>query len=365
MRVVVDARLVTYQRAGIGHYLLSLLAGLREILNRDQLLVLIGRRERTIASVLPGTRLRRLWTPPHHRFEQLALPIELAALDGDIYHAPDFIPPFRRRLPAVITVHDLAFLRWPELLTAESGRYYGQVGRAVRSAERAIAVSERTRADMIQLLGAPADRIDVVYEAADPRYRPASAAAIGTARRRFELPEEYFLFVGTREPRKNLRRLIEAYAGVALDPAAPGLVIAGRPGWLVDDLEARAHALGVGERVRFTGEVESDDLVALYSGALALVFPSLYEGFGLPALEAMACGTAVLASTGGALPEIVGQAGILVDPMDVPGLAAAMRRAWREPRLRAELVERGRERAGQFSWRRAAEETLDVYRRAA
>jgi glycosyltransferase involved in cell wall biosynthesis len=272
------------------------------------------------------------------------------------------VPPFLRRFPAVATVHDLAFLRMPELLTPQSRRYYGQVGAAARSADRIIAVSDCTRSDLIDLVGAPSARIDVVYEAADPRFRVLGADELPAD----DLPAEYFLFVGTREPRKNLVRLLEAYAALR-DRAseAPPLLLAGRPGWLQDDLEARAAALGLDGQARFLGGVEPDRLVALYNRATALVYPSLYEGFGLPALEAMACGTPVLASNAGSLPEIVGDAARLVDPLDVATLSREMERLWREPGLRAELRERGLARAARFSWRRAAEETLDVYRRAA
>jgi glycosyltransferase involved in cell wall biosynthesis len=364
LRVVVDARLVTYQRAGIGTYLLSLLASLADLLGREQLLVLKSRKGPDLLGRL-GLPTRALLTPPHHRLEQLALPLELATIRCDVYHAPDFIPPFVRRVPAVVTIHDLAFLKWPELLTAQSRRYYGQVARAVRSAERVIAVSARTRDDLIELVDAPAHRIDVVYEAADERFRPADPAAVAAVRARLALPERYFLFVGTREPRKNLRRLLQAQALLADEPGSPDLVIAGRPGWLSEDLEGHAQRLGIARRVHFTGGVGEDDLPALYSGATAFVLPSIYEGFGLPTLEAMACQTPVIASTGGSLPEVVGDAALLIDPFDVIGLAAAMRRLWQEPALREEMVGRGRARAGQFSWRRAAEETLDVYRRAA
>jgi glycosyltransferase involved in cell wall biosynthesis len=264
-----------------------------------------------------------------------------------------------------VTIHDLAFLKWPALLTAQSRRYYGQVARAVRSAERVIAVSARTRDDLIELVDAPAHRIDVVYEAADARFRPADAEAVAAVRARLALPERYFLFVGTREPRKNLRRLLAAYARLADQPGSPDLVIAGRRGWLEEDLEGLAARIGIRPRVRFPGGVADEELPALYTGALGFVFPSIYEGFGLPTLEAMACQTPVIASRGGSLPEIVGDAALLVDPFDVAGFAGAMGRLWREPSLRQEMVERGRARARQFSWRRAAEETLDVYRRAA
>src|SRR2546425_2547678 len=177
-------------------------------------------------------RPRALWTPPHHRFEQLALPLELATIRCDVYHAPDFIPPFVRRVPAVVTIHDLAFLKWPELLTAQSRRYYGQVARAVRSADRVIAVSARTRDDLIELVDAPAHRIDVVYEAADERFRPVGAEAVAAVSTRLALPERYFLFVGTREPRKNLRRLPEADAILAHHAGAPARVLARRAGWV-------------------------------------------------------------------------------------------------------------------------------------
>jgi len=263
-------------------------------------------------------------------------------------------------------VHDLAFLRMPELLTPQSRRYYGQIHRAVRNTERIIAVSERTRCDLVELVGAPPDRVEVVHEAADPRFRPPSAAEVAAARQRFGLADEYFLFVGTREPRKNLGRLLEAYAALVDGaPDAPALAIAGRPGWLADDLAARAEGFGIGPRVRWLGGVGPDDLVGLYGGAVAFVFPSLYEGFGLPVLEAMACGTPVVASTGGSLPEVAGDAALLVDPLDVPALRHALGRVWREAGLREELRGRGFARAAGFSWRAAAEQTLDVYRRAA
>jgi len=362
LRVAVDARLVTYQPAGIGNYVLSLLAGMRALAPPERIDVLVSRKDDALADWVAPMRVRRLWTPPHHRFEQLALAAEILTLEADVYHAPDFVPPFFRRFPAVATVHDLAFLRMPELLTPDSHRYYGQVAAAARNADRIIAVSDCTRRDLIDLVGAPPERIDVVHEAADPRYRPLPADELVDA----TLPDDYFLFVGTREPRKNLPRLLAAYAALrSRVPDAPPLLLAGRRGWLQDDLEAQAERLGLGEKTRFLGGVEPNRLVVLYNRATALVFPSLYEGFGLPAVEAMACGAPVIASTAGSLPEIVGGAARLVDALDVDALSREMEQVWREKALRAELRERGFARAAQFSWRRAAEETLDVYRRAA
>jgi glycosyltransferase involved in cell wall biosynthesis len=364
LRVALDARLLAHQRAGIGNYLLGLLAGLRQLGQEDRLVVLTSRKHDPNDPALAGLRRRALLTPPHHRWEQLGLAAELAPLRVDLYHQPDFIPPLRRRFPAVATVHDLAFLRLPGLLTPDSRRYYGQVGAAVRSAERTIAVSERTRQDLLELVGAPAERVEVVYEAAGSAFRPQPAERVADARVRWRLPEGYFLFVGTREPRKNLDRLLLAYARLVEAPSAPDLVVVGSPGWLADELGPRAAALSIAPRVRWLVGVPPSDLPALYAAAVALVLPSLYEGFGLPVLEAMACGTPVACADAGALPEVAGGAAVLFDPTDVAAIADALGRISREPALRSELRARGLERAAAFSWRRAAEETLDVYRRA-
>jgi len=364
LRVGLDARLLAYRRAGIGNYVLGLLEGLRQIGQEDRLVVLTSRKHDPADPALAGLRRRVLLTPPHHRWEQVGLAVELARLRLDVYHQPDFIPPLRRRFPAVATVHDLAFLRQPDLLTPESRRYYGQIGAAVRSAERTIAVSQCTRRDLIDLVGAPPERVEVVYEAAAAGFRPQSAERVAAARRDRGLPGEYFLFVGTREPRKNLPRLLTAYARLAEADAAPDLAVVGSPGWLAGELESRAASLAIERRVHWLVGVPGSELPALYAGAVALVLPSLYEGFGLPVLEAMACGAPVVCSDAGSLPEIAGGAAVLFDPTDVGAIADAMRRVWREPSLRDDLRGRGRERSAAFSWRRAADETLDVYRRA-
>jgi glycosyltransferase involved in cell wall biosynthesis len=211
VRVALDARLVAYQRAGIGNYILGLLRGLREIGREDRVVLLTSRRQPADDAEMAGFRVRRILTPPHHRWEQIGLAIEAAVLPVDLFHAADFIPPLVRRFPAVATVHDLAFLRMPGLLTADSRRYYGQVGRAVNDAERAIAVSDCTRRDLIELVGVAPEQIDVVHEA--PTVDPAGASdeAFLAVSRAFALPSRYFLFVGTREPRKNLPRLLQAY----------------------------------------------------------------------------------------------------------------------------------------------------------
>jgi glycosyltransferase involved in cell wall biosynthesis len=370
MRIGLDARLLYYQQAGIAQYTQRLLTALAEIDHQNDYLVLQSRKDRRRLVGAPNFRRHPLWTPPHHRWEQLTLPLELAPLRLDVLHAPDFIPPLRRNCRAVITVHDLAFLLFPALLTAESQRYYGQIRRAVHSAEAIIAVSASTKRDLIEHTGAPTDKITVVYEAAGPAFRPVTdATALAAVRQKYDLPEEFVLFVGTIEPRKNLVTLLKAWANVIADCAIANrksqianwtLVIGGKPGWLYEEILAQARELGTA--VQFIGGVLPEDLPALYSAARLFVLPSLYEGFGLPVLEAMACGTPVVCSRASSLPEVAGDAALLVEPHDVDGLAAALQRALSDEALRRQMIARGLAQAARFSWAKAARETLAVYR---
>lgn len=373
LRVAIDTRLLAYQRAGTATYIRGILAGLRD--ERDTQVLALGSRRESVH--LEGVTSRRLLTPPHHRWERWALGLELIgvsvemAVRGEalrVLHSPDFIPPLRLGpLARVITVHDLAFLRFPELLTADSRRYYGQIGRAVREAERIIAVSETTRRDLLDLVDSRVDtRIAVIPEGVEPTFRPIDRdAATRQVRDKFGLDRPYFLFVGTLEPRKNLPRLLRAFRQFAerAGEAGPVLAIAGSRGWLSEDLDDAARPLG--DRARFLGRVDGEDLVALYNAAHAHVLVSLYEGFGLPALEAMACGCPTLVADGAALAEVVGEAGVRVDPFDEAAIADALESLWNDDGLRADLTARGLARARAFSWREAARQTLAVYREAA
>jgi glycosyltransferase involved in cell wall biosynthesis len=363
MRIGLDARLLYYQQAGIAQYTQRLLTALAEIDHQNEYVVLQSRKDRRRLVSAPNFRRHPLWTPPHHRLEQLSLPLELAPLRLDVLHAPDFIPPLRRNCRAVITVHDLAFLLFPGLLTAESQRYYGQIRRAVQSAEAIIAVSASTKRDLIAHTAAPTAKITVVYEAAGPAFRPVTdAGVLAAVRQKYGLPQDFVLFVGTIEPRKNLTTLLQAWRTICNLQSAicNPLVIAGKPGWLFEEILAQARDLG--PAVQFIGRMPPEDLPALYSAARLFVLPSLYEGFGLPVLEAMACGTPVVCSNASSLPEVAGDAALLVEPHDVDGLAAALQRALSDEALRREMIERGLAQAARFSWEKAARETLAVYR---
>ncbi len=370
MRLAIDVRLAAYQEAGITTYARSLLAEMPALAPEHRFVILRSRKGQSLRLSAPNVEERALWTPPHNRWEQILLPFETALARPDLVHSPDFVPCFRRRWRAVITVHDLAFLRYPQLLTAESRRYYGQVSRACRSADLIIAVSENTARDLVDLLGVPRERIRVVYEAAGPAYRPLGGDAVAEVRRQYGAAGGYLLFVSTIEPRKNLATLLRALARLKEEHAdewahrSLPLLVVGRAGWLCEGSERLVEELGLQDDVRFLGPASSVELLRLYNGAVALAYPSLYEGFGLPPLEAMACGTPVLSAATSSLPEVVGDAGLLLPPLDVAAWSQALWRVASDGALREELRRRGLARAARFSWRRAAEQTLAVYREA-
>ena len=373
MRIAIDARIAHYTGAGIGQYAIHLAQALARLDRTNQYVLLQSRKDRRTLVDEPHVQRRSIWTPSHHRWEQEALAAEfklfpaLRRLNLDLLHSTDFIPPLRLRgFKSVITVHDLAFLRWPHFLTEESARYYGQVEAAVERADRIIAVSESTKNDLVKLLGAPRDKITVVHEAADPLYRPMTRAeALASIGSKFPLPDEFILFVSTIEPRKNIATLLLAYRRL-LDSykSDVGLVLAGATGWLADQIFEKVEQLDLQRHVTFLGRVQNGDLLYLYNLACCLAHPAHYEGFGLPPLEAMACGTPVVVSNVSSLPEVVGDAALLIDPNDDEALAVALHRILSDESLRDSLRTKGLARARTFSWERTAQETLAVYQAA-
>ncbi|MGC8779506.1 MAG: glycosyltransferase family 4 protein [Anaerolineae bacterium] len=286
----------------------------------------------------------------------------------DLLHGLAYALPLACACRAVVTVHDLSFLRYPQAFRRLNRAYLSWITRAaVRKACRVIAVSESTRQDVIALYGVPADRVVVVPNGVAEAFRPADRSEVAAFRRRKGLPERFFLFLGTLEPRKNIERLLDAYALFLRDHAArmadrPCLVIAGAKGWFYEAIFARVQRLNLADRVFFPGFVPAAELPWWYRAADLFIYPSLYEGFGLPVLEAMACGTPVITSNASSLPEVAGDAALLVPPDDADALAGAMARVWHEPALAAALREAGLKQASRFSWQRTARETLAVYR---
>ncbi len=366
MRVGIDARLVYYSKAGIGQYIIHLAKGLAKLdTPGDSFLLLQSRKDRT--QIISNNNFSRvsLWTPSHHWLEQPALRVETATLGLDLLHSPDFIPPFRRPYKSVITVHDLAFLLYPQFMTRESARYYGQIDHAVRSTDHIIAVSEATKQDLINLLGVPPDKITVIYEGCNPSYHPIERAeAAAFVRERFGLEANFIFFISTIEPRKNVPTLLRSYRWLKDHYQRPEkLVLAGSKGWLFEEVDRTIHELNLENDVVLIGRVRDSEVNYLYNAASMLVYPSFYEGFGLPPLEAMTCGTPVIVSNIKVMPEVVGDAALLIDPHDVEGLGAAMHRLLTDESLRRDLIAKGLKRAAHFSWEQAARETLAVYRK--
>jgi len=289
--------------------------------------------------------------------------------DLDVCHWSDSVFVRLPHVAHVMTVHDAIPLRHREWHPRKDALHYARRLQLVgRDATRIIAVSESTRRDIIELLGVAPERIDVIPEAAGPEFRPpADPTAMREALARHGLREgDYVFYVGTIEPRKNLVRLATAFKAVIerRPELTTRLVLAGQGGWLSDPIYARLEALGLGDRLLMPGRVPLEDLPAFFHGARAMAYVSLYEGFGLPPLEAMACGVAVVASNNTSIPEVVGDAGLLVDPYDVGEIAAALERVLTDDALRADRMARGLHRAAQFSWAKTAALTVETYRRA-
>lgn len=328
MRAGIDVSPLAQTRAGTARYLRGLLPGLEHHGDVEVVQLGFGGPGRAATIVRDS-----VWYP-------LGLPRRARRSHLDVLHCPTFRAPPRSTVPLVVTVHDLAVLRFPDVFNRWTRTYSRlAVPRAVRAADAIIAVSEFTKRELVELLEAPEERIRVIPNAPGEMFTPAGEAAEG----------EYVLSVGTLEPRKNLARLVEAARRERLE-----LRVAGRRGW------GRVDPDGAG--VRWLGEVSDAQLAALYRGALCVAYPSLYEGFGLPVLEAMACGAPVVTSSGSATEEIAGGAAVLVDPRDPDSIAAGIQQALGR---REELARLGLERARQYSWEKVAADTLAVYREVA
>ncbi len=364
MHIVIDARTVTPHFPGIGRYVSNLLRALPPIMAPgEEITVLVHPDTPT-----DGKATIRVRGGPFSLRQQWEVPRALRRLRADIYHSTYFLMPYRPGVPTVLTVYDLIPILHPEAVSRQARWLFPHLLRlALRAAQRVIAISTTTRGDLCRVTGVPENRVDVVPLAPDPRFTPQPEPVVAHLREQMGLPPRYALYVGSNKPHKNLVRLIEAWDLISRMPEAAGwtLLIAGAWDPRYPEARQRARALGSQDRVRFLGPVDEADLPALYGGAGLFVFPSLYEGFGLPVLEAMACGAPVVCSDRASLPEVAGEAALLVDPTDVEALAEAITRLLADEDLREEMRRRALARAAEFSWERTARMTLAVYRQLA
>jgi glycosyltransferase involved in cell wall biosynthesis len=309
------------------------------------------------ADAFPGADLRvipfpRLWT-------HIRLSWEMTRRPPDALFVPAHVLPPIHPGASLVTIHDLGYLYFPQAHPRLQRLYLDLSTRwNARAAACIVADSKATKADLVARYRTPPEKIVVAYPGYDDTLAPVrDPAVIEAAKARYGIAGDYLLYLGTLQPRKNLARVIEAFASLQ---SGASLVLAGRRGWLYDDLFDRVRRLGLERRVRFPGYVADEDKAALLSGASAFVFPSLYEGFGLPVLEAQACGCPVITSTTSSLPEVAGDAALLVDPQDTVAIAAAIRRIAADSGLRTTLVERGLANVRRFSWEACARATLDA-----
>lgn len=277
----------------------------------------------------------------------------------NILHLPVYFKdiPFLKKGKNIVTIHDIVPLFSPDMCMDGVSEYFNRLKSDSSGFDMFIAVSANTKKDIINYLNIQEDKIRVIYEAPDERYRPIRD--LSGFRAKYGL-NKFVLFVGTLEPRKNIPNLIKAFA--MLKRTDYQLVIAGKKGWKYADIFKLVEDRGLNDRIRFIGYIGDEELPELYSAADLFVYPSLYEGFGLPPLEAMACGTPVIVSNRSSLPEVVGDAGILVDPEEIDDIAGAMERLLQKTSLREELSGRGLQQAGKFSWQRCARETMSLYK---
>jgi len=379
MHVAIDYTAAVRQQAGIGRYTRNLVRNLADVDARNQYTLFVaggwGQGD-GLGAWPPNFRVRAV--PVTDRvlnivWQRLRIPLPIQIVTGrfDLFHAPDFVLPYVANAPALLTVHDLSFLRVPQHFVPGFRDYLeGAVSRGVSRANHILADSESTRSDLVDLMRVRGDKVSVVYPGVESRFsRIEDGQLLAEVRERYQLPNRFVLGLSTLQPRKNFDGLVDAFQlllsqhGDKEEMANLHLVICGGLGWMYGEIQQRVHRHGLEARVHFAGFVQDVDLPALYSLASVFAFPSWYEGFGLPVLEAMACGTPVVAADNSSLPEVVGDGGMLVDASSSDELASALMQLLSNRDLRVVLKRAGLAQAAKFTWPLAASALLATYER--
>lgn len=373
-KFVLDGRTATEHFPGIGRYVINLARAMAPLMKEGDRLLLL--RDPTasswwsLAEAVPRhVEVVNVAISPFSLQQQWAVPRLLHLLQADMYHSPYYLMPYRTGVPTVLTVYDLIPLLFPQHVSVRARWLFRwATALAMRTSRHVLTISEATRQDLLSTFRLPAARVTAIPLAVDPCIFLPPQAEVHGMRRKYALPKDYVLYVGINKPHKNLTGLIDAWAQLLHQLHRRGsmqLVIAGAWDPRYPEPRDQAKSLGLSKAVRFLGPVPEDDLRALYGGATLFVFPSLYEGFGLPALEAMACGAPVVCSAIPSLQEIVGEGALLTDPRDTQTLAETMQLALDSVKLREQLREKGLAQARKFSWIRTAQQTLAVYEKLA
>lgn len=356
----------SYRSAGIHGYLYNTLAHLPDAAPEFAYTVFVGRGQ---LPQRPEWHVRRSRLPTHNPlmrilWEQAVAPLVLRQICPDLVHGMGFALPLLWQGPSVVTIFDLSFVRYPQRLGMERRLYLRAVTQAsARMARRVITISESSKTEIVALLGIPAEKVDVAPPGVSPDFRPLPAEEVAAFREHQQLPERLILYVGTLEPRKNLETLVHAYARLP-QRGAVKLALVGARGWQVESLFALIERLNLTQDILLVGYVPRETLPLWYNVAEVFAYPSIYEGFGMPPVEAMACGIPVVTSNTTSLPEAVGAAGVLLPPTDVDAWAETLARLLDDPAARAERATLGCQHARRFRWDFTARQTAESYRRA-
>ena len=367
MIVGLDAHTIGSNLGGNESYAYNLFLALAAIDGRNEYRLYATNDSEKLQTLAAAPNFRLVPIRPHTPYLRIpfALPLELARRPVDVLHV-QYVPPPFTRTPVVVMIHDLASLHYRAFFTRrEHWRNRILLPWAARRAARVLTVSEHCRGDIVRTLGVPDAHVVVTYDGIGERFRPIAAEGADAVLARYGIGRPYLLCVGNIQPRKNLRGVLDAFVSLKREHGLPHrLVLVGKKAWLYGGVFERVRALGLESDVTFTGYVADDDLPAIYSGAEVLVYPSFFEGFGLPPLEAMACGVPVVASREPAFPEVLGDAALLADPGDSADIARHVLAAVSDRALRERLIERGRARAGRYTWEDCARRTLAVFEEA-
>ncbi len=368
MRIGIDASALPPKPVGAGNYIIELVRAIHTLESRHEFIIFAQQHGRELIGSPRRDGFEWICLPNHSParrliWEQTGFPTLLKEQRIDLLHSLHYTRPLRLACQSIVTFHDMTFFLFPHLHTRAKRIFFPLMIRlSARSADALIADSESTRQDAIQILGLPPKKITTVPLGVRPEFRPVHDEALkSTVRARYHLPEKFLLFVGLVEPRKNLPLLLKSYRRVAEQGNHLPLVVVGRKGWMYEQVTGMIASLGLTGAVHLTGYIPPEDLPIVYNLAEVFIYPSLYEGFGLPPLEALACGTPVITTAISSMPEHIGQAGLLIPPGDEDALTQAMIRLLNDREFKSRLSVLGPQQAAQFTWTRTARETMQVY----